>query len=569
VNRKKSAGLLIVICVLLTTPIHGEDIKIPALPAPIPGMPSAAESTLRLDLRGAYQMTLSRNLELQVGRYNIAAADENIHAESGIFDPNFLFGVNGDWAAQPSTTVLEGALLPEGRNTRFTAGLGQLLPSGAQWQLDFNTRRSETNSGFYFINPNWTSNFDLGISQPLLRGFGTLVNRAGIVVARNSRDRTAEAFEVAVTNSLSLVENAYWDLVAARRAHGVAQESLDLAQRLLEETQERVKVGTSAPIDLVQSEAGVATRRQDLITLRNVAANAEDALKEILGFDDPDEWMTTIETTETYDFKQFLPDLREAIETGLASRPEMREKRLELEILEYSVRLARNDVLPSLDLEASYGWSGVGGKGEIANPNPPPDNLVVDEGFGDSINQLANRDFSHWRLGIQLGIPIGNNQAQGRLAQKRFEYERGLVELAALKQDVISQVRFAVRALEDGAAAVEAALASRDLAERNLEAEQTKFANGLSTNFQVLEIQEDLSSAQLALIRAYLNYRRASVGYRVATGALLEFLDVEIVDPGSPDIPHDYWKDVEWMQFDDLSTSTNRVSIPAEPVSTK
>ena len=71
---------------------------------------------------------------------------------------------------------------------------------------------------------------------------------------------------------------------------------------------------------------------------------------------------------------------------------------------------------------------------------------------------------------------------------------------------------------------------------------------------------------QLALIRAYLNYRRASVAYRVATGALLEFLDIEIVDPGSPDIPHDFWSDVEWLQFDDLSHAVNRITTPAEPV---
>ena len=122
-------------------------------------------------------------------------------------------------------------------------------------------------------------------------------------------------------------------------------------------------------------------------------------------------------------------------------------------------------------------------------------------------------------------------------------------------------------ALYDGAAAVDAATASMVLAERNVEAEQTKFDNGLSTNFQLSQIQEDLANAQLALIRAHLDYRKSMVGYREATGTLLDHLNVKIVDPGAPEkTPHDFWKDVKWLQFEGFTSSSELVSIPAEPV---
>ncbi len=552
-------------CAFLTPSLQAQIIDIPALPAPIPGAPSTVDDVLVLNLQAAYELAMSRNLDLQVGRYSIAAANASIHTASGLFDPNFTLGVNGDWTRSPSTTILEGSLIPESRNTTFGIGFDGLLPSGTRWDAQFGTRRMETNSTFFFINPSWNSDLSLSITQPLLRGFGTLVNRTGIVVARNSREQTAEAFEVLVINTLSQVESAYWDLVAARRAVLVAEQSLSLAERLLSETNERVEVGTSAPIDLVQSEAGVATRLQALITARNTASNAEDALKAVLGFDAPREWLTKIETTETYEFKPFLPDLEESIETGLEKRPEIRQMMLQNEILEYYVRTAKNAVMPSLDLQATYGWSGVGGKGVIENEDTG-EIIIIDDGFPDSVDGITNGDFPHWRIGVNFGLPIGNNDAQGRLAQRRFEFDRSRVELAALRQDIISQVRFAVRALEDGAASVEAAVASQELAVRNLEAEHTKFDNGLSTNFQVLQIQEDLAEAELTLIRAYLNYRKANIAYRSTTGTLLGFLDVEIVDPGSPDVPNDYWKDVKWLQFEDFSTSRSQVTIPAEPV---
>jgi outer membrane protein TolC len=564
VKLRTIAAATIAATALLTPRLHAQTLEIPALPAPIPG-PTAEGRALELDLITAYQMAMSRNLDLQVGRFSIASADAGVQTAAGVFDPNFGLGASGDWTQTPSTTVLEGSLVPEYRNTRFGIGLDGLLPTGTLWSAEIASNRFETNSTFYFLTPAWNSDLTLSLTQPLLRGFGTLVNRSAIVVARNSRAQTAEAFEILVIDTLRQVENAYWNLVAARRAVQVAEQSLALAERLLGETRERVKVGTSAPIDLVQSEAGVATRRQALITARNVSSNAEDALKTVLGFDQPAEWLTTIETTQTYEFAPFLPDLAASIETGLAKRPEIRQQQLRSELLDYYVRMARNDVLPSLDLQASYGWGGVGGKGETVDP-VTGDPIVVDDGFPDSIDQIANRDFPNWRLGVQLGIPIGNNAAQGRLAQRRFEHERSLVEMAALQQDIVAQVRIAVRALEDGAAAVEASVASQSLAARNLEAEQTKFDNGLSTNFQVLQIQEDLAEAELALIRSYLDYRKANIGYRYATGTLLDFLDVDIVDPGQPDVPNDYWKDVEWMQFDDFAgaaASTTPAAAPA------
>ena len=255
-------ALLVGALALLTNPIWSQTIDVSALPAPIPGAPTTTGGILPLDLEDAYQLALARNLDLVVGRYNIAVADSSIHTSTGIFDPNFLFGVDGDFTRSPSATVLEGALVQESRNTRFGLTLDALLPSSTYLRLDTGMNRGSTNSEFFFINPRYGADVNLSLRQPLLRNFGSLVTRQGIVVAQNTRDRTAETFEIGVVAVLQQVEEAYWNLVASRRAVEVSEQSLELAERLLGETDERVKVGTSAPIDLVQSETGVATRRQ-------------------------------------------------------------------------------------------------------------------------------------------------------------------------------------------------------------------------------------------------------------------------------------------------------------------
>ncbi len=543
--------ILLTICLnlALALPLVAGDLEVSLIPEAIPP-PSDAGPGLSLDLAAAYQMALARNLDLQVGRYDVAASNEGIRGFSGIFDPNFTASIDGSAYETPATTQLDGAAVQQGRSTRFELGLSQFLPTGTTVSLNTNFDRSESNSLYSNINPSWRGSLSLILSQPLLEGFGTKVTRANIVIARNNRDSTATAFAVKVNSTLVQVENAYWELVKARETVSVREQSLELAERLLGETKERVDVGTSAPIDMVQSEAGVATRLQELIYARNAAANAEDNLKAALGFDQPAEWMTDIETTEGYEVAPDSADLRKSIETALQERPEIAQQRLALANLELNVVLARNAILPSLTLDARYTYGGVGGDILIRDEGQVIDKIPG--GWDDAGQQIIDRDFPNWRLALNLAMPIGNNDAKAKLAQRRFELRKGQVELEALKQQIILEVRRAVRGLDDGAAAVEAAGSSRKLAERNLEAEQTKFANGLSTNYKVLEIQEDLSQALLGELTSRIDYRKAQLGYRNVTGTMLEAEGINIVDPGAPAAPHDYWKDIKWMQFVDI-----------------
>ena len=370
-------------------------------------------------------------------------------------------------------------------------------------------------------------------------------------MAQTNRSQAAETLKVQVINTLQLVERAYWDFAAAKVLVEVKQQSLELAEKLLDETRERIRVGTSAPIDVVQSEASVATRNQDLILARNAQSNSEDALKQVLGFQTPAEWAMKVIAAEPYVFEPLDVDLASSIETALEKRPEILRQEMNLGLTNLNVKLARNAVLPSLDLTGSYGFSGIGGTLSIEDPTTG-ESTRIKGGFDDSLDQIIDTDYPNWGIGLALKVPLGNNDAKATLAQRRFEHHQNQTRLAALEQSITHDVRVAVRYLYDGAASVEASDASKILAERNVEAEQTKFANGLSTNFLVLQIQDDLANAQLSNLQARLNYRKAIVGYRVATGTLLDELGVDIADAGAPDEEHTLWKDVKWMQFVDF-----------------
>ena len=541
-------------------------LDVSALPAQVGNLPATPGDTLRLDLISAYQLALARNLNLHVGRYDLAIANTDVRGSGGIFDPNLNAFIDFDSTESPTSTILEGANVAESENMRFGLGINQLLPSGTQVGLEWFSRRSKTNSTFFFLNPRWDAQIRATLAQPLLNGFGTVATRSQIIIAENIRDQTAVGFEVQVIQLLADVEQAYWELVATRLAIGVTQQSLELAERLLGETRQRVEVGTSAPIDTVQSEATVATRNQELIYALNAAANAEDNLKGLLGFDQPQEWQVRIETTDSYVIEPILPDLDDSISTALVKRPAILRQELEMQRLRQNVKVAKNRALPRLDLTGSYAFGGLSGTSTIEGPDGEP--ITIRDGWGDAAQQVFNFDFPAWTVGLTYSVPIGNHQAKELLARTRWERDRTGAQLAALKQQITREVRYAVRSLEDGAAAIDAAVAARHLAERNLEAEQTKFANGLSTNFQVSEIQDAAATAQFSEIRARVNYRKAIAIYYGATGTFLESKSVEIADPGAPDSVHDYWKDVKWLQFSNFKESNELVTIPAEQVNT-
>jgi outer membrane protein len=555
---------LLTATLLIVTAAAGQtaELDVSALPTEVGSLPATKKDILELDLIGAYQLALARNLNLHVGRYDLAVVDANVRGSGGIFDPTLNTFLNFDSTKAPTSTLLEGANVAVSEDMRFGLGIDQLLPSGTQVGAEWSSLRGKTNSEFFFLNPRWDASLRLTLVQPLLNGFGTIATRSSIIIAENLRDQTAVGFEVQVIQLLADVEQAYWEVVATRQGLAVTEQSLALAERLLEETRQRVEVGTSAPIDTVQSEATVATRNQELIYANNAAANAEDNLKGLLGFDLPHEWTVRIETTDSYETDRVLPNLDESIETALQKRPAIIQQELEMERLGINVKVARNRALPRLDLTGTYGWGGVSGTSTITDEDGNP--VTIRQGWGDAAQQVFQFDYPRWTLGLNYSVPIGNHRAKEQLAATRYQHDRAGAQLAALKQEITRQVRFAVRALEDGAAAIDAAVASRRLAVRNLEAEQTKFNNGLSTNFQVSQIQDALATAQFAEIRARVGYRQALAAYYASTGTFLEAKNVEITDTEAPDSVHDYWQDVKWLQFTDLKGSKG-TDMPEEP----
>jgi outer membrane protein TolC len=504
---------------------------------------------MRLSLKDAIALALEHNINLEVSRLGLAGSEQGFLATTGVFD--FLFNADGgvNYAESPATNELQGAELSVERGRMLNLYLSKAIPTGGSFSLGWTNTRSETNSTFYFLNPAYNSGLLFSLSQSLLRGFGTDVNRAQIEVARRNRDISQVQFERVVIATVQAVESAYWNLIFAIDDLKVKQHSLRLAQDLLDQTRTRVRIGTSAPIDIVQSEATVASREVDIIVAENQVDNAADLLKDLMGFENLDDWNSKIVPTDALEVTTATMDLGESIAEALKRRPDLRQLELQTEINQINVLTARNATLPQLNLGVTFGFSGVGGTQTITDPNTGQVIETIPGGWSDPLSQILNRDYQQWSAGLIFSLPLENTTAKANLAQQRFALSAAKQDTALAQQRIILEVRNAVRVLDASAKAILAAVKSRELAERNLDAEQKKFANGMSTAFQVVKIQDDLASAQASELQARVTYRQAEATYRTAVGTMLDWTGVKIESDAFPKEPHTGLKDTGWLKY--------------------
>lgn len=493
----------------------------------------AVEGKVKLRLDDAISIALERNLSLQVQRYDRERSRLGIEQALGMYDFSLTSSAQASSDTSPAASNLDGAEVQKSDRLGLQLGLSRLVPTGGVADVAWSNSRLKTNSSFALVNPSYNSGLDFTFSQPLLRDFGKAVTERPIVIARNGDELSRLAFVQRVTDLLRDVENAYWSLIDARYQLEVAQASLDLARQLHEQNRVRVEVGTLAPLELVQSEVGISTREEEIIRAQLGVGDAEDRLRQLLGLDRGDLWSAEIVPETAPETSPYPIAIEKAIDTALQERPEVAIKRVTRQNLAVDAAYYRNQTLPRLDVRAIYGFNGVGGDVILTDSLGHP--IGVDTGgWGDAVQQVADANYRGWSLGVSFAYPLQNRTARAKSAQANLQLSQNDTEMKELELGVSTEVRSAARLVEAAAKAIETARASRRLAEKNLEAEQKKYENGLSTSFQVLQIQDELTSARSRLANAVTGYRKALVVFHRATGRLVPESGVEVVSDPIP-----------------------------------
>ena len=476
---------------------------------------TAVGPNVELTLDEATARALERNLEIAVERLNPQAQALNLARIQASYRPTLTSLFSSRSQVQPPTSQLNGGTIVSNDQLQYNAGVSQALPwGGGGLQVTWNNQRQETNNAFALLNPSFNSSFNASITQPLMRGFVIDTSRQQLRVTAISRDISEVQLQATITTTLASVRNAYWELVYSMQAVEVAQGSLELAEKLLEDNRARVEVGTLAPLDVAQSAAEVASRRQALAQADGTRRTAELTLKRLIvnGTEDPI-WRARLAPIDTPEFRPAPLDVEAAVLRALGERTDLVQARRTMESNDITLGLLRNQRLPAVDLIATYQAQGIGGTQFRRQALGGSILETIPGGYGDALRTLGGLDYPIWQVQFSVSYPIGSSAAEANYARGRVQRNQAASQLRALELQVAADVTDAAVQVESGLIRYEAALAARELSEQRLDAEESRFEVGLSTNFFVVAAQRDLATAQNTELRALLDYRRALVDY--------------------------------------------------------
>ena len=479
-----------------------------------------------ITLGEAVRLAVQKNEGLVSARESMGAAKGTLKSANGVYDP--VLAADGTWQRlkEPTNSPFPGApIAPEQESSEGGVELRQYLPTGGTLSLKGRGGR-ETDEGFVLLSPAYLTRVGAEFRQPLLRDRAIDAARRDIKVAKAGRDAATASLERATTETVAAVERAYWTLVDARLAVAVRERAVELAQKQMNETQNRVDSGSVPRTELSQPRAELERRRGELFESTEARSRAENDLKLLIleGAGDP-LWASDLAPTEDASVEIRPVDVDAELERALTHRPELAIAEAVVNQRRTETSFAKDGRWPSLDAVLSYDRFGIAGSPTTLAGQLQPDLMGT---WGDSWASLSDGGFNAARVALELELPIVNRSAKGATEAARHRERQAMTDLEAVRKSIRAEVLDAAAALQTAGQRIEAARAGREAAEVQLSAEQDRYATGLSTNFLVLTRQNDLSRAQLDEISSLTDYRTARTEMARATGRLAEEYGIDV-----------------------------------------
>ena len=484
-----------------------------------PAQQITSGGALKITQDDAVRMALENNLGVQAERLNPRIQDLALSRAYSAYTPELFATTTRSAASAPPRDFLsQGVDVTTSGSLFANGGVRQQVPwGGGAYSIGLAGSRSTSDAPRTAFSPQLGSDLDFAYDQPLLRGFRIDAFRQNIEAAKNQSTIVDLQLVERITQTSRLVRNTYLSLINAISGLDVAQQSLDLARQTYKNNQRRVEVGTTAQIDLIAAEAEVARSEEDVIVRQGAIDSAQDALRTlILNPSQSDFWNTPIEPAEQPVLTQQPIDIETITRNALANRTDIGQLRKQIDNIEVNTRFNKDQKLPAVNLRAGYGVTGVGGTQLEYGPDPidggvPPIIASSQRSFSDVLRDVFGNDFRSWQFSVNFSYPLGTSLADAALAQNRIQRQQADTSMRELELEITRQVRDAVRQVQTTLKRVEATGKARQLAERQLEAEEKRLAVGLSDTFRIVQYQRDLANQKRAELAAIIEYNRALI----------------------------------------------------------
>jgi outer membrane protein TolC len=462
----------------------------------------AQDRTLRIGLIDCMVYCLKSNSEILIKRIEPKLKEDDVKIAQSDFEPTF----NADFTLQDtteiSTSTLQGADKFNSQDLNINAGVSGKLVTGTEYNLEFLNQRYKSDSSYQIYNPYYLTEPKITITQPLFKGFGVLVNKADIMIAKNDQVVSEKNFKDTVMDTISRAKTAYFNYTYQLEKYSIDKLSLQRANDLLEINKARYQKGLISSVDLLETEAAAADREKALLSAEASLKRAEDDLKFVTNLvDDPEVWNAKIELIDQPELLQEDVDLLKSLQDAFINRPDYQAAKVDLENRDIKIRVAKNALLPTVDLTGSLGLNGLG------------------KDYASALGK-ANPDYPDWGVGVKFSLPWGTGD-RAKYDQKKLEKTQALLSFKRLEQKIILDVRDKVRMAKTQYRQVEVAKLSKEKETQNYEAQKERYAAGQVSTHDILDYQDKLAQSELDYFRALVDYNVALIGLDKSQGLTL------------------------------------------------
>ena len=456
-----------------------------------------------ISLADAALQALKHNLDISISRHTKESRQADITIEQAKFDPTLSMNGQFNRIVNPLNRPVLGATGPnltglttfDQRSQSVTLDATTNLLTGGNIDLNYSPSRTSVNqnlAGGFLFNPSYTGGLALTLTQPLLRNAGIDITKTFIHVAQNNAIVEEHVFRDRVLTVLATVEQTYWEVVFANENLKVAEAALKAAQELLASNRAKAKAGIMSLVDVLQAEAAVASRVEQVLVADKKIRDQEDQLRRLLNPAEEDLRQDVRLTPLDQPTVSLEPiSLQEAIDIAIEHRPEIVQAKKNMESSDLNTQFAKNQLLPTLSFQGTMGLAGLG------------------KDYGDSVNRNLSGDYYNYGAGLVLSYPLGNRSAWSTYSKRQLEAKNAEASLVSVRQQIIVGVREAVRRVQTDFKRIETTRSAKIMAEKQLQAEQERLKVGLSTTRFVLDFQRDLATAQGNELRATVDYNKS------------------------------------------------------------
>ncbi len=500
----------------------------------VPALAGEEAKEIPLTLEDSIVRAMKNNLNLAVEVFNPDLADATLARAKEAFLPRLDLNYGNQKHQEPPYWFIQGAGTLTSKYLDYGASVVQFLPTGGNVSVSLQGYRSDTNQAFQLINPRYGSTLRFDVTQPLLRDFGPKVARREILVSRNNLDISRSQFEATLMDTVYQVQEAYWNLVYAIENLSVKKQSLQLARDLLAKNKKEVEVGTLAPLEVLNAEATVAQREADILQAEALIRQGEDILKSLINpSSEGDMRALHLVPTDKPVFKPAAVSFDEALAQAMERRPDLAVNRTTILNSRIDFSVARNQLLPKLDLKLSYWSPGISGDRILYLNDDPFLGVMIGKESGSGSNAFRDATkflYKNWSVGLTLSVPVADVVGRANLALARLALDQSTARLKNQEQQIALEVGDAVRSVETDAKRVDAYRIARELAAKRLEAETKKLGVGLTTNYFVLQYQEELANARSMEIKALVDYNLSLARLERSVGSSLRTRNIAVAD---------------------------------------